>query len=83
MSDKPEKSQTEGYFDLIRKMGSDLRGTTRFRCVVCGKLTSGRIPRNGRHVGDGTVRFPRRHNFEGKPCEGNIRDAEWVDIAGF
>lgn len=52
---------------------------TRFRCVVCGKLTAGRIPRAGRHAGDTTARFPRRHKGpDGKPCGGNILEAEWV-----
>lgn len=54
----------------------------RFRCVVCGKETAGRLPRNPdrRHeIGDGTARFPRRHKGkDGKPCPGNILEAEWV-----
>lgn len=54
---------------------------TRFRCVVCGKLTAGRMPRiHSRHRGDTTGRFPRRHNAEnGKPCAGNVREAEWIE----
>lgn len=56
---------------------------TRFKCVVCGKLTAGRIPRlHSRHKGDLTARFPRRHNNPktGRPCDGNWQEAEWVDI---
>jgi hypothetical protein len=56
------------------------RPGTRFQCPECGKLTSGRLPRDGRHVGDGTVRYPRRHKVDGKPCPGNIMEAVWVDI---
>ena len=52
---------------------------TRFKCVECGKLSTGRLPRDGRYVGDGTVRYPRRHKGPGgKPCPGNIKEAEWV-----
>ena len=54
--------------------------TTRFRCVVCGKLTAGRLPRTGREQGDTTARFPRRHQCNGEPCPGNVRHAEWVDV---
>lgn len=53
---------------------------TRFRCRVCGKLTAGRIPREGRYVGDLSARFPRRHNVNGQPCPGIIEDAEWIDV---
>lgn len=54
---------------------------TRFKCVVCGKLTGGRIPARGR--GDGSFRFPRRHRRpDGKDCPGNILEAEWVDLRG-
>lgn len=56
----------------------------RFRCVECGKLTAGRLPRlpwgrkgTGR-VGDGTYYFPRRHKVNGEPCPGNVLEAEWV-----
>jgi hypothetical protein len=50
---------------------------TRFRCVTCGKLTSGRMPRRG----DTSARYPRRHySNDGKICEGVFRDAEWVDV---
>ena len=54
---------------------------TRFKCVECGKLSTGRLPRDGRYVGDGTVRYPRRHKGPGgKPCPGNIKEAEWVIV---
>jgi hypothetical protein len=56
---------------------------TRFQCIVCGKLTAGRISREGRLTGDTTHRFPRRHRIggkrTGKPCPGNILEAEWVN----
>lgn len=53
---------------------------TRFKCVICGKLTAGRISREGTLSGDASARFPRRHkNKEGEPCVGNILEAEWVD----
>lgn len=59
---------------------SDL--TTRFKCVVCGKLTvGGRLPREGRLPGDGSERYPRRHiGSDGLPCAGNTQHAEWVDV---
>lgn len=47
---------------------------TRFKCVVCGKITAGRIPKNG----DLSERYPRRHIKNGKPCPGNIIQAEWL-----
>lgn len=59
---------------MMRRM----KQRTRFRCVICGKLTAGRMPREGRHIGDGSARFPRRHKINGQPCAGNIREAEWV-----
>lgn len=49
---------------------------TKFKCPVCGKITSGRIPKDG----DLSGRFPRRHNNNGKPCIGNILPAIWVDL---
>lgn len=49
---------------------------TRFLCVICGKMSTGRKPRRG----DGSARYPRYHRMEGKPCEGNFYFAEWVDI---
>lgn len=54
--------------------------TTRFKCSACGKLTAGRLPRAGRHHGDGTYWFPRRHKRDGKPCPGNIMEAEVVTV---
>lgn len=58
-------------------------GTTRFKCVRCGKLTTGRIPvnpHNHREVGDGTFRYPRRHKLNGELCPGVYEEAEWVGI---
>ena len=48
---------------------------TRFKCVLCGKITAGRIPRNG----DKSMRVPRRHNANGKPCPGTVEEAKWVE----
>lgn len=49
----------------------------RFRCVVCGKLTDGRLPKGG----DGSVYYPRRHNGkDGEPCPGNLQEAEWIEV---
>ena len=49
---------------------------TKFKCAVCGKVTVlGRLPRNG----DGTFYFPRRHRANGKPCEGNTQEAQWIE----
>jgi hypothetical protein len=53
---------------------------TKFKCIICGKLTSGRIPRQGREIGDRSLRYPRKHKVNGKPCKGNLYEAEWVDI---
>lgn len=54
---------------------------TRFKCVVCGRLTAGRLPRGGRHrPGDTSAYYPRRHKHHGKPCAGNILQARWVDV---
>jgi hypothetical protein len=53
---------------------------TGFRCVKCGKISAGRMPRKGRHTGDTTVRFPRLHRgADGQPCPGNVWEAEWVE----
>lgn len=57
------------------------RLVTRFKCVVCGKLTAGRMPRDSSgRPGDSTVRYPRRHKHDGAPCKGNIYEAEWLDV---
>ena len=55
---------------------------TLFACPVCGKLTTGRIPRaQGRRKGDRTWRYPRRHKDKsGQPCKGNLEEAIWVDV---
>ena len=55
---------------------------TVFVCASCGKETAGRLPRaNGRTLGDGTVRYPRRHKGpDGRPCPGNILEAAWRDV---
>ena len=53
---------------------------TRFKCVVCGLVTTGRLPRGPWGAeGDGTAVYPRRHRVNGKPCGGNILESIWVD----
>lgn len=55
--------------------------TLRFKCEVCGKLTAGRLPREGRLPGDGTFYYPRRHlGADGAVCPGVFREAEWVEV---
>ena len=51
------------------------------KCVVCGKITAGRLPRASRHdIGDGTFWFPRRHKVNGGDCPGNIVEGEDVSL---
>ena len=53
---------------------------TRFKCVVCGKITAGR--QTGRYS-DRSERYPRRHaGPDGEWCPGNIEYAEWVEVEG-
>ena len=59
---------------------SQPRMETRFRCVVCGKVTAGRIGQDGGFRGDGSHRYPRKHRVDGEVCPGVVQDAEWVDI---
>lgn len=57
------------------------RETLRFRCVVCGKLTAGCLPRINGRGGPNSVRFPRKHRDKtGALCEGNDLFAEWVVV---
>jgi len=50
---------------------------TRYKCAVCGKLTDGRLPKEG----DGSFYYPRRHKgINGQPCPGNVIEAEWVEV---
>lgn len=50
------------------------------KCAECGKLTAGRLPRAGRHEGDGTFWFPRRHKGpDGQPCPGNVEEGEVIE----
>lgn len=55
---------------------------TRFRCVVCEKLTAGRMPRHDNGAAaDTTARYPRKHLDEhGRDCRGAWMLAEWVDV---
>lgn len=56
----------------------------RFRCVVCGKETAGRIPvnpHNHRERGDGTLRYPRKHANNGEVCRGCYIEADWVQVS--
>lgn len=57
------------------------RTVTRFKCVVCGKITAGRLPREHRHCpGDTSFYFPRRHSINGEQCDGSLKEAEWVEV---
>ncbi len=53
---------------------------TRFRCVVCGNLSAGRVPTGG----DGTARYPRRHKTKGTgfDCPGIYHEADGLREAG-
>lgn len=51
------------------------RMVTKFKCVICGKITAGRQPWGG-----STIIYPRRHKVGGKPCSGNIIEAEMIDV---
>lgn len=70
--------------DKYSESGNDAKSIvmrrTMFKCVVCGKLTAGRIGREGSISGDMSHRFPRRHKVCGQDCLGNIEEAEWVDV---
>lgn len=54
----------------------------RVRCSACGKVTAARLPRHGKHKGDGTFWFPRRHKISGVDCRGNIEEAEMIECYG-
>ncbi len=59
--------------------GKCKKGVTRFKCVVCGLVTVGTLPRGPWGAeGDGSELWPTRHKVNGKPCPGNDRFAEWV-----
>lgn len=45
-----------------------------FKCVICGKLTAGRLSKGG----DGTFYYPRKHKYDGKLCPGSFHEAEWI-----
>lgn len=66
----------------MMRAAKDAKQEIRFKCVVCGKVTGGRLPvsfSNHRERGDGSFYYPRRHNGpDGKPCPGNIQEATWV-----
>lgn len=51
----------------------------RVRCAACGMVKTARLPRSGRYKSDGTFWFPRRHKVDGKPCPGNIEEAEVIE----
>lgn len=53
---------------------------TMFKCAACGRITAGRISREGNHNGDTSHRFPRRHKVNGSPCGGNVIEAIWIDV---
>jgi hypothetical protein len=56
------------------------KSETKFRCVECGKISTGRIPHSGWMQGDLTFRYPRRHLVNGEPCPGMLKEAEWVRV---
>lgn len=52
----------------------------RYKCVICGKLTEGRLPREDKFPGDGSEMWPARHRAaDGEPCEGAWHYAEWIE----
>lgn len=66
---------------------------TRFKCVVCGKVTAGRLPRLAWNKGtldhdrrltfryDTDFRYPRKHkDASGQTCKGSFMEAEWVEV---
>lgn len=59
------------------ELDEEKKPRTRFRCQHCGKLSAGRLPRSGRHVGDGSSRYPRFHKVDGVPCPGLLYEATW------
>ncbi|MCY1281891.1 hypothetical protein D9M69_324160 [compost metagenome] len=48
-----------------------------FRCVVCGQLSAGRIPRRGRE--DGSFGYPRHKGQDGQICPGCFEEAGWIE----
>lgn len=50
------------------------------RCAECGRVVKGRIPREGRLMGDGTVLMPRRHK---PPRAAAVRDTGVGDFLEF
>ena len=47
-----------------------------YQCVVCKKLTAGRLPLGG----DGSFMYPRQHsNAREIICEGVFREAKWIE----
>ena len=54
---------------------------TKFKCAICGLITTGRMPRDsGGRPGDTTSRYPRRHTHLGSSCPGSVYEAIWVDV---
>lgn len=69
--DASNRQELEQIVSEIPKM------VTRFKCVICGKLTAGKIPPDG----DLSERYPRRHGSKyGNPCPGCFQFAKWVDV---
>jgi len=73
-NNKNTTEQAVNYTDLLGAV------RTKFKCVVCGKITAGRMPVENKVHGDGSFRFPRRHYVDGKLCDGVFEEAEWVDV---
>ena len=58
-----------------------MRMVTRFKCRVCGLITTGRLPRGPWGAkGDGSLVYPRKHSYSGELCAGNWEDSDWVDV---
>lgn len=49
------------------------------KCCECGKRTAPRLPRSGRHKGDGTCWLPRRHRINGVLCPGSLEEGELIE----
>jgi hypothetical protein len=82
MKDKTSKMSLFEISKRHTKYIADKRGASvlkrRIKCSVCGKITAGRLPREGNYKGDGTFWYPRRHNVDGDFCPGNFE--EGIDI---
>ena len=74
MTDAPPLAGAHSAWDRNTLNSPRAESITRFRCIVCGRVTAGRMPRKG----DTTARMPRWHTVAGKVCDGVFREAQWV-----